>query len=827
MKRKRTFHGGLNVIVFFVFILGLSCNLYTDSYEATLEQHRKQTYGAWNAAVYNTTDQVIEEISNHAIVEQVGEMDICGSAVDAEGVGIGMVGYADDAVQSMGRLTLLDGHFPTEPDEIAVEEFCLTQIGYSYELGQTIQISLMYKDQNGAFCLAQHSFTLCGVVRNYSAQWKTDQSSVISFFVTDSFSNTYPSFSKNLFVELQQKYFESVTDLAYIVGHDGNFVINDYTYLAYSNQNEPASSRMIFQIIILLVGGLAIIVLINNELSRRQTSYTIMRILGASRLQIVQMFLKEKVPGLLVACVLGCAAGVLAPYWLFQLLKHMIAQGLYIAVVPQHFLRTSLFFFWGICLSCSIGLLRLFQIPLRGKPRQQAALQRIPKHPPPLTARTIFSAVNRGSLYKRLASTALVFISGAFLMISFWQVWYNYDSYRYYRNNYPEDYTFGLMATYSEPLQIAGQETLQQILNTYGVDSIDAFAVSKYLPIEFHGSVNLDYASQVHSFVASIVEELPDAENCAPMVAVSDGLLDDYLEIAGTEANTLAPNEIILYVPDYFVDADGTLYQADVDEQSSDTRLSETEIKVGDTISVTIHQQDRTLSIAGIIYGFDSDYPISQNPMRPFSMICTEETYEALFGTIDYCYFMVYGDKRAISYQTDVELSKINTALGFNCNRAVHSEQIQQLILLLAMSLILSVSGVLLTTIIRCGISESERAQEQQKYQLLYQLGMSRNCILKKLVLRSGLEAVVGTSLSVIALLLYRGMQEKAELLGYADYMKESVADLWRDIVLRCFNYTDWRFVMITALIALVINMVIMVVHDRKIARPVTDEQAR
>ena len=823
MKRKKPFRSAISVVVCLVFVLGLSCNLYTDSYESTLEHQRKQTYGAWNAAVYHTTDSVIEEISSHAIVQQVGEMDICGSAIDSEGTAIGMIGYADASIQTIGNLTLLDGNFPTSPDEIAIEEFCLTALGYSYELGQTISLSIMYEDQNGEYVIAEHSFTLCGVVRNYSAQWKTGQSAVISLFVSSEFTDPYPSVSKNLFVLLQEEYFENIADLSFVVDNAGSFLINDYTYLEYSNQNEPASSRMIFQIVILLVGCLAIIILINNELSRRQTSYTILRILGSSRMQIVQMFLREKVPGILAACVFGTAAGILVPYFVFQLFKKFITEGLSIAIVPEHFLRTFLLYFLGICISCLVGLIRLFQIPLRGKPQQQAVLQHISKHSRPLSARNIFSAVNRGNLHKRIASIALVFISGAFLMISFWQVWYNYDTYRFYRNNYPEDYSFGLLTTYHEPLQTTGQDTLQQLEGTYGVDHVDAFAVSEYLPIQFHGNVNHDYASQVHAFLNSIVEELPDAENCGPMVAVSNGLTRDYLELAGRGEDTLDLNEIILYVPNFTVGSDGLLNAADADTPASDPLLSETEIEVGDTITVTAGKQERALTVVGIIHSLGSDFPFSKDPMRPFSMICSEDTYESLLGTIDYCCFLVYGDRKAISYQTDVELSKIKTGLFFDNKRAERAEQLQALFLLLAMSLILSVSGVLLTTIIRCGISESGRSQEQQKYRLLYQLGMSRICILKKLLQRSGLEAVIGTLMSVFVLLFYRGMQEKSNLLSYVDYSKDTDVSFWKEIVIRCLQDTNWTVIAVMVLVTLALNMFIMVVYDKKITKNISN----
>ena len=132
------------------------------------------------------------------------------------------------------------------------------------------------------------------------------------------------------------------------------------------------------------------------------------------------------------------------------------------------------------------------------------------------------------------------------------------------------------------------------------------------------------------------------------------------------------------------------------------------------------------------------------------------------------------------------------------------------------MSLIISVSGIVLTTVIRCGIDESSRIQDQKKYWLLYRLGASHNYILANLLIRSIAEVITGTGVSVIALLIYRTFQEKYELLGYADYIVTSTRMLYFDSLSRTIQYTDWTYVIVAVLAVLLINTIIIFVHDLK-----------
>lgn len=61
--------------------------------------------------------------------------------------------------------------------------------------------------------------------------------------------------------------------------------------------------------------------------------------------------------------------------------------------------------------------------------------------------------------------------------------------------------------------------------------------------------------------------------------------------------------------------------------------------------------------------------PASLNPMVTYGVLCNESTYRSICGKYSPCYVTVGVQKGTIPYQTDIELSKVNTSLYFENNR--------------------------------------------------------------------------------------------------------------------------------------------------------------
>ncbi len=90
----------------------------------------------------------------------------------------------------LGRLGLNSGRLPKSGDEVAVEADVLSVLGYDYELGQkidlTISVPAQYLDEQtqeeDAFPSIQvtKTYTLCGVLKEYTNLWEAGRKATLN-----------------------------------------------------------------------------------------------------------------------------------------------------------------------------------------------------------------------------------------------------------------------------------------------------------------------------------------------------------------------------------------------------------------------------------------------------------------------------------------------------------------------------------------------------------------------------------------------------------------------------------------------------------------------
>ena len=125
-------------------------------------------YGDWDAAIIDGRQEdaaFLAEKQQAGLIETLGRMDNYGTirAADAA-AGFGTL---DDAMIQVGRLTLEQGRWPEAQNEIAMEAQMLDALGYSAQVGQTVQLEITLQDGQ----TLEQTFTLCGIIREYSGLW--------------------------------------------------------------------------------------------------------------------------------------------------------------------------------------------------------------------------------------------------------------------------------------------------------------------------------------------------------------------------------------------------------------------------------------------------------------------------------------------------------------------------------------------------------------------------------------------------------------------------------------------------------------------------------
>lgn len=802
-RRHRRANGFLAGILVAALVLGLSAMLYTDSYEQALEQQRQMLYGAWHVAGYGVSETAAETYAAHATVEKVGQMTLCG-AVESDGAILGGLGRVDEALVELGRLTLLDGVWPSQPGEIAVESGCLTRMGCSFDLGQTLTLTIAWEDASGEAFTQEKTFRLTGILQDYAANWKREGATLASFLVSE---NPVPTAdeTRHIFLSLRPEFLDSAWDLAQMAGQAGKFVVNDYTYLRYAPANQPAYDRLLLQLLVTMLSCLALVLLLTLDLRQRRETLVLLRGLGATRGQIARIYLGEKVPVLLLATAAGLILGLGLPAAALAVAARLLRREALLAFVPLHLAEFLGLYGGSLALALLVGLLRLFQIPLRGKAQQQAAMprRRRTRRLSPGNIHRVLASLQPGAGW---ASFGLALFSALVLLFTAYRAWDQGQNYRFYAQNYPADYAYGFLQNRFSTGQGMDAATCQAISQAYGVETVRTFAMAEPMAMTHPGGFTSAYAKAGAAFMGWDAGTV-----CGSLLSVSDNVWDFYLSAVAPEqrAAIRRGEAVLLYVPD-LVGED--LQPVGTVEEAAPV-VRETRISAGETFTLETPCGTAELKVGGVAQDL-SFLPFSLLPIRPYTILCSEALYETLVGGISYCYVEVLGDPAAVSYQTDLALSRISTSLGFSNFRMERQSLRQQLFLQLILAVVLLVSCGILVGILRFGLESAQAQGRQSTRALLGRLGADGRKLRRAEALQSMRHRVLASLVAALALLFWEALEEAAALRAMENF--ESLRAQWLSMTAERFmQNTHWLFLaLLLAVFWLASLAAIMVPHS-------------
>lgn len=228
------------------------------------------------------------------------------------------VGTVDEAFMETGHVSMYEGRMPENDGETAMDLPTLAAMGYGYDLGQTVTLSVV-KDEEGN--IATEEFKLVGTYKSFATNWAQDKSSPLpSVTLTEEGLNKLGgAFYSTQFYQLDRKYEEIDTEEFADSLKDQGI---QCTYNAPVYETRLWGSVEMFnavKLILLAVGAIATgYLLISYESGRRRWYYQY-RTIGAGRGQIRRMILIEgcfgvfpyALAGLVLPQILGavvCAA---------------------------------------------------------------------------------------------------------------------------------------------------------------------------------------------------------------------------------------------------------------------------------------------------------------------------------------------------------------------------------------------------------------------------------------------------------------------------------------------------------------------------------------
>lgn len=304
-RRKETRYVSLVTFVAVLFMTGIT--LFQNIMNEYVFSTNLHNYGDWVISSVNQT-------YTHPYLQTESSITTGTSLVDAEGKSLELyAGKADENFQKLYDEIIYEGRMPIAENEIAMDISALAILGYSYDVGQMVEVS--YLDAEGM--VQTKSFQLVGTLKNISAIWKSDRKFPMpNFIVTESgFEKLGSSGVTTYFYQLNPEYnaihIKEFADT--FRSEEGRELTNSVTYNDYVYENKVWGTAEMFENVttaIMLIGTLAIGYLLVAYTGKRRETYYRCRSIGASKMQIRRIVCFE----CLLATIPQLAAGVLGAY---------------------------------------------------------------------------------------------------------------------------------------------------------------------------------------------------------------------------------------------------------------------------------------------------------------------------------------------------------------------------------------------------------------------------------------------------------------------------------------------------------------------------------
>ena len=325
----------------------------TGSLNKTREELRYDTYGEWDAAIYSPEPL---SVSKDEHIQDCGTAQVYGKLLDGGETVLTGIGTLDESLLAIGRIAVQSGKFPTEDDEIAIEADILSDLGYDYELGQTLTLRILNREEE----VVDRKYTLCGVLREYTDLWSTGTEKVTragacvtadaakeiggvcsyQYFLSAEGEEGYP-----LYKELKGSYAHVVENTA----ANGQIAEEEYHY---------------FNLVLILFTTLvAVIVIYSIQIKEQTRSIRLFRIIGVTKKQLSQIIFYETMVILLPAAAGGVAVGSLATWGLLRVLMEQSTGDFYIAI-PAVLIAGILMLWFGAVFGTRF---LIFHYALRGR----------------------------------------------------------------------------------------------------------------------------------------------------------------------------------------------------------------------------------------------------------------------------------------------------------------------------------------------------------------------------------------------------------------------------------------------------------------------------
>lgn len=326
----------VGIILAMVFSSGIMFYLFSS--QETLKEIKKNEIGTQHAIVSVTDggEDVYEKAASDGIFDDYGFAHLIGYGyTNAEEEIFGCeIAWLDDKAKQLSYQSFIDGKYPENENEIAVEQNALIKMGYAdAEIGD--KITVFVKTQNGKELLnaVEKEYTLVGIAADKRANLSYNGASADSLntflpaaFVADGTPTAvggkerlcaYVAFDKFDYEKIQKIYdYFSSKELETEISETN---INYYSFSPITSNNSILAILLAFALMI--SSCVVIINSFNTNLKERKKQIGMLRAVGATKRQIVNIFAREALIIALICTPISIALSYGAVSLAFKILK--------------------------------------------------------------------------------------------------------------------------------------------------------------------------------------------------------------------------------------------------------------------------------------------------------------------------------------------------------------------------------------------------------------------------------------------------------------------------------------------------------------------------
>lgn len=344
----------IGIILAMVFSSGIL--FYIFSAVDTQYAEEQEKYGKQNIIMYlkGVDEQYYENMSKDGIFTDYGFAHTIGYAyTDADNAYLGTsVAWLDDKAQQLSNQIFINGAYPTAENEIAIEKTALRRMGYKdAQVGDMITVYMNVQNDDGYYKTVQKNYKLSGILSDKRLYLQSMQSDSLQFdddipaaFVAQNSNTEFGGREKLIAyanldysrIDVENEFYSSIEQLNL---EDDEYYTNVCNALkSFTSISNEGRYAILLSSALVLTSAIVIINSFNSNLNDRKKQIGMLRAVGATKRQIINIFGREAFLIALITSPVAIAISYFAVKYGFKLMNTKLVMTKSFIVLPLCFI---------------------------------------------------------------------------------------------------------------------------------------------------------------------------------------------------------------------------------------------------------------------------------------------------------------------------------------------------------------------------------------------------------------------------------------------------------------------------------------------------------